>query len=108
MTGASLEPIIKTALARIIALARADCASAGAFHIGAVEISPACLAVWVTAKTDKERDRLKGSAALLASFRQALAEAGYPATAIPHVGFAFESQETVDRDWKGSWWACIK
>lgn len=108
MTGASLEPIIKTALARIVALARAECASADGFHIGAVEISPACLAVWVTTKTDRERDRLKGSAALLASFRQALAQAGYPAEAIPHVGFAFESQETVDRDWRGSWWSCIK
>ncbi len=108
MPAAGLEPIIKTALARITALARAECASAGAFHFGAVEISPNCLAVWVTTKTDKERNRLKGSAALLASFRQALLEAGYPAAAVPHVGFAFESQETVDRDWKGSWWACIK
>lgn len=104
----ALDPIILAAERVILARARAKVKTAGIFHFGAVDISPEHLAYWITTPTDAERDRLSADAALVASFRAALAEAGYPAGAIPSVGFAFESQETVDRVHGGNWWYAVK
>jgi hypothetical protein len=108
ITDGALGPVIRAAEAAIIALARQKVARAGAFHIGAVDIGPANLAFWITTATDAERDRLKADETMRAAFRAALAEAGYPADAIPHVGFAYESQETVSRDHGGNWWYAVK
>jgi hypothetical protein len=58
--------------------------------------------VWIRTNTDKERDRLGENRALQQQLRGALLRVGYPLHAIPHVGFAFASQETVDRDFGGS------
>jgi hypothetical protein len=45
---------------------------------------------------------------LIAELRSALLAVGYPEDAVPKVGFAFESQETVDRDYNGNWWYAVK
>jgi len=37
-------------------------------------------------------------------FRDALVKAGYPAETHPVVHFGIQSQETVDRDYGGSWY----
>ncbi|MBX7249403.1 MAG: hypothetical protein K1X35_10225 [Caulobacteraceae bacterium] len=104
----ALGSAIAAAQAAIIRLAREKVPSAGAFHIGAVDISPANLAFWITTPTDAERDRLKADEDLRRAFRAALADAGYPPDSISHVGFAYESQETCDRDYGGNWWYVIK
>ena len=104
----ALDPIILAAEQVILDRARAKVNSAGIFHFGVVDISPEHLAYWITTKTDAERDRLSADAGLIASFRAALAEAGYPADAISRGGFAFESQETVDRVHDGNWWYAVK
>ncbi len=88
-----LEQIIDRAERRILTLARAHCTKAGAFHFGAVDIHPANLAIWITAPTDAERDRLLKAPGLEDSFRAALLVEGYPAEAAQQVGFAYESTE---------------
>lgn len=103
-----IGPVIQAAEQAIIGLTREKVASAGAFHFGAVDISPDHLAFWITTATDAERDRLAADVALQDEFRRALLRAGYPADAIPKVGFAFESQETVDRVHGGNWWYAVK
>jgi hypothetical protein len=40
---------------------------------------------------------------LYQQFCDALILVGYPTEATPHVHFRIESQETVDRDYGGSW-----
>lgn len=104
----ALGPVIQAAEQAMIGLGRQKVASAGAFHIGAVDISPVHLAYWITGATGGERDRLSADAALVESFRAVLAEAGYPTEAVPGVGFAFESQETIDRVHGGNWWYAVK
>lgn len=104
----ALGPVIQAAEQAIIGLARGKVASAGAFHFGAVDISPDHLAFWITSATDAERDRLAADTALQDEFRRTLLRAGYPADAVPKVGFAFESQETVERVHGGNWWYAVK
>jgi hypothetical protein len=95
----------EAAVARIV---KARCATAGVFSIGATEIDPRHLAIWITTRTDRERDRLRADRTLEAALREAIAAAGYPPEAVPHVGFAFESQETVNRQHGGNWWSAVK
>lgn len=104
----ALGPVINTAEQAIIALARRKVASAGAFHFGAVDISPDHLAFWITTATDAERDRLAADTAMQDHFRRVLLRAGYPVDAVPKVAFAFESQETVERVHGGNWWYAVK
>jgi hypothetical protein len=51
---------------------------------------------------------MRAAPELVPEFRRALSAAGYPSAAVPEVGFAFESQQTVDRDYAGNWWYAIK
>ena len=91
-----------------LALARARCECAKAFSIGAVDIDPKLLAVWITTETDAQRDALAADPALKAALVAVLHAVGYPEAAIPEVIFTYESQETVAREFGGDWWACIK
>jgi hypothetical protein len=50
-----------------------------------------------------ERDRMRAEPNLHQQLCNALVQAGYPSDAVPNVHFRFESQETVDRDYGGSW-----
>lgn len=53
--------------------------------------------------TDKERDTLRIDPDIYQQFTDALLRAGYPPNSVPLVHFGIESQETVDRDYGGSW-----
>lgn len=75
---------------------------------GATHIDPKHLAVWIKTRTDLERDQLKANPALVEQIRSALLRAGYPPLAVPEVCISFESQETVDRDYKGQWFLRFK
>jgi len=103
-----LAPAIQAAEGAIRALARQRVPLAGVFHIGAVDLSPFNLAFWITTPTDAERDMLAADTELQDEFRRILLRAGYPADAVLKVGFAFQSQQTVDRDYGGNWWYAVK
>jgi hypothetical protein len=47
---------------------------------------------------------MRREADLYEKFRSVLVRVGYPSEVIPAVKFRIESQETVDRDYGGSWW----
>jgi len=74
--------------------------SANVFIMGGLNSYPV---TWVTTATDPERDQLQQREGLREQFCTALRQSGYPASDLPFVQFVFESQETVDRDFKGSW-----
>ena len=57
----------------------------------------------VAVRTDRERDHMNGEPHLFQQLTGALLRVGYPADACPFVHFRIESQETVDRDYGGSW-----
>ncbi len=104
----NLKSIITDAERRIKLLAQEKCANADVFSFGVPDIHPRHLAFWIKTNSDEERDRLQVDAKLRQSFRDVLLELGYPAEAVPLVGFAFESQETVDRDFGGNWYYATK
>ncbi|MFZ0477988.1 MAG: hypothetical protein WAL71_02475 [Terriglobales bacterium] len=72
-------------------------------HQSATAINPGHLSFSIRTATDKERDLLCGDPELYQQFCDALREAGYPQNTVPVVKFGIESQETVDRDYGGSW-----
>jgi hypothetical protein len=82
--------------------------SARSFHIGSRPVKSHNLAFWITTQTDAERDLMRSAPELVSEFRQVLLDAGYPATAVPDIGFEFEAQQTVDRDYNGNWWYRVK
>jgi len=103
-----LWPTIRRARREVKKLARQRCPNAKVFSFGATDIDPRHLAIWITANTDEQRDRLRQDSILHQQFRDALLQAGYPPAAVPLVGFVFESQETVDRDFGGNWYYATK
>lgn len=91
-----------------LAAAKERIDDAKVFTIGAPDVDSKYLALWITTQTDAQRDALSGDAGLKKALVAALHSVDYPPEAIPQVGFAFESEETVKREWGGDWWACIK
>jgi hypothetical protein len=106
--GVMLRLSIWRAKYRIRRIARRYCPHAKVFTLGAVWLSPRNLAFWITTKTDAERDSMRTAPNLISGFRQALLDAGYPTTAVADVGFEFEAQQTVDREYNGNWWYRVK
>jgi hypothetical protein len=103
-----LSLVIWRAKRRIRKAARRYCRDAKVFSFGAIDINPDNLAIWITTATDDERNVMRASPEFLSELREIRLAAGYPRAAIPEVGFEFESQQTVDRDYGGNWWYRIK
>ncbi|MBN1439037.1 MAG: hypothetical protein JW929_06460 [Anaerolineales bacterium] len=78
------------------------------FHYGANVLHPGFLVFWIAVKSDQLRDALKSDAVLQRRLRQAIVDADYPAQGREDVQINFESQETIDRDWNGSWFEYLK
>jgi hypothetical protein len=75
---------------------------------GATSIDPRHLCVCIDVNSDQQRERLREDHALMDQLRQALLMSGYPAESVPLVSFSIESQETVDRDFRGNWFHARK
>ena len=79
------------------------------FHFGALDYFPGSLAFWVRTKTDAQRDALLADRPTFeATLRETLATAGYPPECLPFVAFTAQSDQTVDRDHAGNWYAAVK
>lgn len=99
-----LWPAIRRARREIRDIARQRIPKAEVFsHVGATAMNPGHVAFCITTATDKERDLLCQDPEVYQQFRNALLRAGYPQDTVPVVHFSIESQETVDRDYGGSW-----
>jgi hypothetical protein len=96
--------IIRRARGEIREIARQRCPNAKVFsQQGATRIDPRHVALWITTKTDKERDRLRSDQILYQQLCETMLRVGYPPDAVPLIHFVIESQETVDREYGGSW-----
>lgn len=103
-----LEEIIGTCENDAKAFVRRKYAASDVFSLGATEIDPRHLAIWITTDTDSQRNALNLDEAFKPAIRDILKKNGYPAEAIPHVAIVVESQETVSRDFLGNWWHAVK
>lgn len=105
-------PALRRAIAEAERLIRAEIRrtipEAGLFSFGAVDAFPGALAIWVTTRTDAERDRLLRDPGFEPKMRALLGQAGYPADCVGYAGFTAESEETVERDYKGNWYWAVK
>jgi hypothetical protein len=85
-------------------VARQRVSNAGTFSLRSARATePHLVDFWITTSTDKERDVLRQAPETYQQFCNALRMAGYPQDGVSRVHFRIESQETVDRDYGGSW-----
>jgi hypothetical protein len=70
---------------------------------GATAVSAGHLSFGIRVETDRQRTVLCEDPEIHKLFRDALVKARYPTTNVPVVHFGIRSQETVDRDYGGSW-----
>jgi hypothetical protein len=85
-------------------LVRERCPKAKVCHYGVPYINPRHLAFVILTPADKDRDDLRNDASLEPALRSTLVPNGYPPDAAPLVGFRFESEETIKRDFGGNWY----
>ncbi len=64
--------------------------------------------VWLCTATDAERNRLGDHLPLLAEVRRALLEVGFTEEEVAGLQTTAEAQETVDRDYEGSWFYAMR
>lgn len=103
-----LEKIIKKCEKAIKELARGKYKCCNVFSFGATDINPKHLAIWISTDTDTQRDALAKDDKFKKAVKSILKNNGYPEEAIPLIGIAFQSEETVKRDYGGNWWYAIK
>jgi len=92
---------VRRARREIEAIACQYCAAAKADSFRGA--TPKHFSFRIAVPTDRERDQMRGEPQLYQQLSGALLRVGYPADAVPLVHFRIESQETVDRDYGGSW-----
>lgn len=64
--------------------------------------------VWLVTERDSERDHLMESGEMRDTVLRSLRKAGVREGLVQGAGVTVESQETVDREFAGSWWAAVK
>ena len=100
---ASFRVIAIYAEADMRALARRYVADCAVTALALEETRPWFL---VKTKTDEERDLLTGNEALLTEFKAVFLARECPDEIVQRLTFTFQSEETLDRDYAGSWhWA---
>jgi hypothetical protein len=98
-----LEPIVVRAETAILDIVQQVVPTARLQRIGPIDIDGPSWSCWVVTDTDNERDALAGDSALRTTLNEAAARAGFAPD-----GFTFQSQETVDRDYEGSWFYAMR
>ena len=64
--------------------------------------------VWLCTRSDVQRDSLSKSSELEAEVRDLLRSVGLPAADVDASGVVVQSEETVDRDYDGSWFYALR
>lgn len=64
--------------------------------------------VWLCTTTDRERDILRSDAALRENVLSVLRKVGFSPNDVGASGVVVESQQTVDRDYDGSWYYAMR
>ena len=106
MTGDSrtdLEPTVIRAETAILDIVQQVVPTARLMRIGPIDINGPSWSCWVVTDRDNERDALAGDSALRATLNEAAVRAGFAPDS-----FTFQSQETVDRDYEGSWFYAMR
>jgi hypothetical protein len=98
-----LEPVVIRAEAEILKIVHAVVPDATLRRIGPMDITGPEWSCWIVTSTDRERERVAGDSALLERLHKAAADAGFAPR-----GFAVQSQETVDREYEGSWFYAMR
>jgi hypothetical protein len=85
-------------------------ASAGAIRVEYVVgfVEPYAVSVWWCTETDAQREALAHREGLDEEVANALAAAGIGQTDAVFDGVVVQSQETVDRDYDGSWFYALR
>jgi len=97
-----LEPEVERTEALILQVIKEVVPAARLERIGHIDFDPPEWSCWVVTATDDERDRLAAAVGL--KERLALvAKAGFPPDS-----FTFQSEETVARDYEGSWFYAMR
>jgi hypothetical protein len=98
-----LEPTVIRTENEILGAVRRLVPDAELKRIGPMGLPTPSWSCWIATQTDKDRDRIKDDAAFLAKLYDLAASSGFaPST------FVVQSQETVDRDYKGSWFYAMR
>jgi hypothetical protein len=92
-----LEPDVERTEALILRVVHGVVPSARLERIGPIDFDPPIWSCWVVTHTDAERDRLSNDSDLRERLVAAV-KAGFPPES-----FTFQSEETVVRDYEGSW-----
>jgi hypothetical protein len=71
-------------------------------------VLPLDVYVWLVTATDAERDALGSSNPFLAEVTSAILTSGFPVEHAAIAGTVAQSQETVDRDYEGSWFYALR
>ena len=64
--------------------------------------------VWLVTTTDAERDALAGTDPFLPEVTSAILSSGFPVQHAVIEGTVAQSQETVDREYEGSWFYALR
>jgi len=71
-------------------------------------VHPFSVHVWLVTATDAERDALGSSDPSLDEVTSAVLASGFPAEHATIDGTVAQSQETVDREYEGSWFSALR
>lgn len=97
-----LEPEVERTEALILSVVQEEVPSARLERIGPIDCHPPRWSCWIITNTDAERDALANDVKLNQRIGVA-ARAGFSPDS-----FTFQSQESVVRDYKGSWFYAMR
>lgn len=71
-------------------------------------VHPYSIAVWLVTETDAARDRLPGPDPFLSTVQSVISDAGLPSADATVDATVAQSEETVKRDYEGSWFYALR